>query len=149
MSSAGWKFMPLALILAGLAFPCSALDNPDAPDRVGEFQRRMAEYQANVENARSTIDTIEAYHAYEEALDNELNRAYRLLMSRMGPESKRLLRDSQREWIRYRDKEFAFIDGNWTRENFGSSFVLSRGAYRAKIVEQRVIRLLRYCENYQ
>lgn len=55
---------------------------------------------------------------------------------------------SQRQWRRYRDAEFRFIDRNWTQTQFGTSAALSRGAYRTAIVKERITELIQYLKNY-
>ena len=39
--------------------------------------------------------------------DNELNKYYKLLMSKLNDNEKNKLRTSQRKWLEYRDAEFA------------------------------------------
>ncbi|WP_368509301.1 hypothetical protein [Agarivorans sp. 1_MG-2023] len=48
----------------------------------------------------------------------------------------------------YRDSELQFISENWNRVNFGSSYNLSRNAYKAELVKARVIQLYQYAKNY-
>jgi GH24 family phage-related lysozyme (muramidase) len=45
-------------------------------------------------------------------------------------------------------RNFEFIGTNWRTENFGSSAVISRGAYRTTLIKDRVILLLHYLKNY-
>ncbi|WP_163937834.1 lysozyme inhibitor LprI family protein [Paraferrimonas sp. SM1919] len=125
-----------------------AVDNPDAPDRIGDFEIRMTPYISKINNAKSTLNTIETYYEYEKALDKELNTAYSFLIGKLKGESKIALRNSQRQWIKYRNEEFSFIEENWTRARSGSSFALSRGAYKTSFIKQRVIQLLSYSANY-
>jgi uncharacterized protein YecT (DUF1311 family) len=126
-----------------------ALDNPDAPDYVAEFEARMAPLQAFVqEKAATTADYSEGYKALEEALDKELNSAYQTLMQKLPEPSKEALRASQKQWIKYRDTEFEFIAKNFNKEDFGSSYVVSVGSYRSSIIEARTKDLLWYLKNY-
>ena len=55
---------------------------------------------------------------------------------------------SQKKWLIYRDAEFIFIDSNWVPANFGSSYRMSRGAYRCSLLKNRVTELLYYLQNY-
>lgn len=126
-----------------------AIDNPDAPNYVDEFLSRDQAYESNLrKTGNATKDYLPAYRHYEAFLDKELNHAYRLLMARIDAGSKSALMDSQRKWLTYRDSEFAFISQNWTQKNFGSSYVISRGDYRATIIRHRIISLLYYLQNY-
>lgn len=136
-------------ILCLISIPALAIDNPDAPDYVGEFEARMQKHETYLyEMAKTTQDYLEGYAAYEKDLDSELDRAYQLLMSNLAAEQQELLKQSQRDWIKYRDSEFSFITNNWTTEQFGTSSAISRGNYRTMLIKNRVITLLSYLLNY-
>ena len=126
-----------------------ALDNPDAPDYVAEFRTRSKAHELAInQEALTNQDYVNAYSAYECFLDQELNRAYRSLIDRLNEKSLQRLIQSQENWLKYRDTEFEFIGTNWKTENFGSSSVISRGAYRTTLIKNRVILLLHYLKNY-
>jgi uncharacterized protein YecT (DUF1311 family) len=126
-----------------------AIDNPDAPDYVAEFRARSKAHESAInQEARTTQDFVSAYAAYECFLDEELNSAYRSLMDRLDEKALQRLIQSQKNWLKYRDTEFEFIGTNWRTENFGSSAVISRGAYRTTLIKDRVILLLHYLKNY-
>lgn len=141
------------LVLTSLLLCCSpsiqAIDNPDAPDYVGDFLNRAQPYERDIQQTEHTTQSyIAAYAAYEKFLDGELNSAYRQLMLHLPNDAQQALKKSQFAWLHYRDQEFEFIRHNWTTEQFGSSAVISRGDYRAKIIKDRVVILLRYLGNY-
>jgi uncharacterized protein YecT (DUF1311 family) len=143
--------MKYLLLLLPLIFSnhAWALDNPDAPDYVAEFEARMAPLHAFVQDkAETTPDYSEGYKALEDALDKELNSAYQSLMKVLPEASKEALRASQKQWIKYRDTEFEFIAKNFNKEDFGSSYVVSVGSYRSSIIEARIKDLLWYLKNY-
>jgi uncharacterized protein YecT (DUF1311 family) len=143
--------MKYLLLLLSLIFSNNvwAIDNPDAPDYVAEFEARMAPLEAVIqEKATTTVDISEGYKALEEALDEELNTAYWKLMQELPESSKESLRSSQKQWVKFRDAEFSFLSGNFNKENFGSSYVISIGSYRTSIIEARVKELLWYLKNY-
>ncbi len=126
-----------------------AIDNPDAPHYVEKFHKKAERYERRLRQYSGTTQSISAiYRDYEEFLDDELNIAYNLLIENLNGVEEQVLRDSQRNWIKYRNTEFKFISTNWTRKNFGSSFVISRGEYRTKILKNRVIVLYHYLKNY-
>ena len=126
-----------------------AIDNPDAPDYVDDFLKRAQVNERDIhQTTHTTQQYVTAYAAYEDFLDKELNAAYRQLMAQLSQESQQVLKKSQHAWLNYRDQEFEFISHNWTAEKFGSSMVISRGDYRAKIIKNRVMLLLRYLGNY-
>lgn len=138
--------LALAMFMCNGAF---AIDNPDAPDYVAVFHEKSKKFEAAIEAGSGNGRTYaQAAHNYEEFLDRELNDAYRQLQSKLTGAQKSQLRESQKAWIQYRDKEIVFIDTNWTQQSFGSSSVVSRKAYRATIVRERVEQLLGYLQNY-
>lgn len=137
------------LFVALTAVPSHAIDNPDAPDHIGEFRKRAHEYETLVhQRTKTTQDTLKAYAGYERFLDNELNQVYKALSTKLGIEQTAKLKQSQRDWLKYRDSEFDFIAENWTNKNFGSSSVLSRGGYRTSLIRDRIILLMSYLKNY-
>ncbi len=140
------------LVLFGmmtLVSPAKAIDNPDAPDYIGEFQAREQQYLKEIDNPNNTtLGFSGAYEEYQNFLDRELNIAYKLIKSKLSAARQAELKRSQRNWIKFRDAEFELINNNWTQENFGSSSGLSRGNYRTTIIKNRVLQLLFYAINY-
>ncbi|CAD7854509.1 MAG: hypothetical protein, partial [Olavius algarvensis Gamma 1 endosymbiont] len=107
--------------------------------RVSEFLNRAQVHESNIqETTYHTQGYISAYAHYENFLDQELNKAYERLMGHLDEDAQQTLRDSQRNWLKYRDAEFEFIALNWTPGNFGSSSVISRGDYRTTLIKDRV-----------
>jgi len=129
----------LVCCITGYSISAPALDNPDAPDYVSEFLNRAQVHESNIqETTYHTQGYISAYAHYENFLDQELNKAYERLMGHLDEDAQQTLRDSQRNWLKYRDAEFEFIALNWTPGNFGSSSVISRGDYRTTLIKDRV-----------
>ncbi|MBI3560945.1 MAG: DUF1311 domain-containing protein [Gammaproteobacteria bacterium] len=144
-----FKKLKIMLLLLGVAIPCRAIDNPDAPDYVAEFQQRAQEFEVAIhQQAKTTQESLKAYANYELFLDKELNNAYQALLPKLAPDLQKKIKQSQRDWVKYRDAEFEFIAENWTPQHFGSSAVLSRGGYRTTIINNRVMQLLYYLKNY-
>lgn len=137
------------LFVALTAVPSHAIDNPDAPDHIGEFRKRAQEYEVIInQRTKTTQDALKAYADYERFLDKELNQVYKALSTKLGADQISKLKQSQRDWLQYRDSEFDFISENWTNKNFGSSSVVSRGDYRTTIIRDRIILLMSYLKNY-
>ena len=142
----GLLALAIACVVISLAY---AIDNPDAPDYLGEFKSNDKYFQDKINNPQNTTkEYLAVYDDYLFFLDKELNNAYRLLMAKVPETQREDLKNSQKKWMAFRDAEFEFINNNWTRDNFGSSSVISRGAYRSSIVKNRVIQLLQYASNY-
>ena len=132
-----------------VTIPAFAIDNPDAPDYIGEFQARSKVHLDAINKPdNSNRAYLVAYDDYRIFLDKELNKAYRLLLSKLPKDRQAELKTSQRNWIKYRDAEFELIKNNWTRADFGSSAGISRGAYRCSVIKDRVIQLLHYVKSY-
>ena len=135
--------------MMGVAVACEAIDNPDAPDFVAEFNARAKKYEDDIRrNARATEDVRQAYAAYEQFLEAELAKAYPALLAKLPKPSRAKLERSQADWLKYRKAEFDFIAENWTSKSFGSASVLSRGEYRTALIRDRVTTLLHYLKSY-
>lgn len=139
----------LLLITISLLNPACAIDNPDAPDLIGELEQREKVYLESINNpSNSTRGYLIVYDDYQKFLDAELNKAYQLIKSKLPEPRQAELKKSQRQWIKYRDAEFELIKNNWTKQNFGSSAAISRGDYRCTLIKGRVLQLLNYAANY-
>lgn len=128
---------------------CYAIDNPDAPNLVANFESRENVYRQAVNNPHnSNRAMLQAYDRYQLFLDTELSKAYQTLKVNLAEKQQQELEIARKNWLRFRDAEFTLINNNWTRSNFGSSANLSRGAYRSSIIRARIIQLLHYAQNY-
>ena len=139
------KYPVLAVLLLA-ATTAAAVTNSDAPAHVDAFEKRMAPYQERIRSGKTTLAMDRAMREMAEALDEELNSAYEKLMQRLPDTQRSALRASQRRWLAYRDAEFAFLSGAFTRESHGSSSVLTVGQARNALVRARVETLLSYLE---
>jgi len=128
--------------------PAWAIDNPDAPDLAAAFELRAQPFEARLSEAAGGPGLAQAADAYAAFLETELNRAYQSLLPHLAQAARAKLHQSQRHWLRFRDAEAVFIDGNWVAQDFGNSAALSRADYRAGLVKQRVLSLLAYRQNY-
>ncbi|MDR4652251.1 MAG: DUF1311 domain-containing protein [Nitrosomonas sp.] len=144
-----WRKAVLILFLVSCSISAYAIDNPDAPDYAANFLERAKGYEDDIQQTpHTTQGYITAYARYEDFLNHELDSAYNQLMAKLGNEARRALSNSQRQWFRYRDQEFEFIARNWTHASFGSAAVISRGDYRTNIINNRIVQLLRYLQNF-
>ena len=139
------------VILLIISFPplmAHALVNPDRPDPVEAFKSRAEPYEDKIESAQTTSDFADAYAAYNQFLEKEVESAYQKLINAVPKPRIDTLKQSHRQWEAFRDSELKFIRRNWTQDEFGSSAAISRGGFRARILENRTIMLLRYLQNY-
>ena len=143
-----FKLISLFLVTISMV-TAYAIDNPDSPDLIADFHKRSIVHENAINNPTNTNrGYLIAYDDYRIFLDKELNKAYKLVMSKLPKAQKAELKKSQRNWIKYHDAEFEFIKNNWTKSNFGSSSSISRGAYRNSVIESRILQLLHYAKNY-
>lgn len=148
----GWlrrlTLLSVALVFVSQAAIVEALDNPDAPDRVGAFERRAAPFEKELAATDGGSAAARAGHAYATFLDGELNAAYNALLPKLESPAREALIESQRRWLRFRDAEYKFIARQWTRARSGTSASLSVAGYRNALVKERVVELLRYAAEY-
>jgi len=144
--------VPLIVSLASVFLaPISvdAIDNPDSPDLLAEFNVRAKHYLQAIDDPRNTNrQYLIAYNNYEVFLNKELGDVYQLLAKKLSSRQREKLKYAQQQWMKFRDAEFALIADNWTRSNFGSSSVISRGSYRCSIIRGRIIQLMNFVKNY-
>ncbi len=95
--------------------------------------------------ASSTAAMIACADAAYAAWDKELNNVYSELMKTLPPTSKQLLKDSQLEWIKYRDKEFKMLADIYSHVQ-GSMYLPVCVDEHAKLVKARVIQLRGYLD---
>lgn len=127
--------------------PIFAIDNPDAPDLIAEFEVRERPFIIAIENPNNTSqDYAAAYTSYLKFLDKELNTVYPILRKKLPQAQQKHLKAAQISWIKHRDLEFAFIDKTWTNIDSGTSSSISRGQYKATVVRTRVIQLMHYAK---
>ncbi|PCJ21779.1 MAG: hypothetical protein COB04_02330 [Gammaproteobacteria bacterium] len=144
-----YRYAVGCLLLIGLIGKTCALDNPDAPDLIGEFKKRELIHLAAIDNPKNkTRDFLVAYDDYLIFLNKELIMASETIKSKLPEQRKLELMTAQLHWIEYRDAEFELIKNTWTRKDFGSSSGISRGDYRTSIVKNRVLQLLHYANNF-
>ena len=77
--------------------------------------------------------------------DQELNQAYRELLSRLDETSKGALRESQRAWIAFRDREFHLLDKLYGSME-GTMYGTMRLADRVDLIKRRTLELQSYAD---
>jgi uncharacterized protein YecT (DUF1311 family) len=135
-------------LLACAALAAQAIDNPDAPDRVGAFTARAAPFEQQLAAADGGSAAARAGQVYAVFLEAELNAAYLALLARLDAPARAALVESQRRWLRWRVAEQAFIGAHWTAARSGSSASLSAAQARNAMVRQRVLHLLQTLAEY-
>ncbi|SHK49921.1 lysozyme inhibitor LprI family protein [Thermocrinis minervae] len=95
-----------------------------------------------IEKDSSTAEMINCSNKAYEMWDKELNRVYQELMKKLSPEEKELLKESQRQWLKFRDAEFRFINQIYGYE--GGFYHTQRIGSKIDLVRERVLHLLDY-----
>ena len=104
------------------------------------------EMERMLEDDPSTAGLWPAYEYAMKEWDKLLNNNYNTLMKKLTGEEQEKLRASQREWIKFRDLEFAFNEKYW--EMFrGTMYVGNSTAYQWMFVRERALRLGYYLED--
>ena len=78
--------------------------------------------------------------------DVELNKYYNLLMKSdsLNEDQKVVLKESQREWIQYRDKEFEFISDYYFEIKTGTMWHPESDNRKLQLTRTRTIELMNY-----
>lgn len=93
-----------------------------------------------IEKDPSTAGMVSCTDRAYKKWDQELNKNYRTLMSKLKPAGKSLLKSGQLTWIRYRDNEFKLIDSIYD-DIQGTMYIPMRVAEKMEIVKQRALAL--------
>lgn len=131
-----------ALCLLAFAWAAGAVDNPDAPDYIGEFRQRSAVLEEAVSEAAGGSAASEL-GAWIEFLQSELSQAEAELTDVLSAPERQRLQRAQAAWRKQADVDQALMRAVWTRERAGSSAALAVGLERGHALQQRVEFLLR------
>ena len=104
------------------------------------------EMERMLEEDSSTAGIWLAYEFAMKEWDKLLNENYRALMQKLSQEEQNKLRAAQREWIKYRDLEFAFNETYWDGFH-GTMYITRSTAYQWMFVRERALRLGYYLED--
>jgi uncharacterized protein YecT (DUF1311 family) len=85
-----------------------------------------------------------SYKAYDE-WDKELNKNYNLLLSKLDPSEREILRNAQRQWLLSRDADFKAIDAVYAHKS-GTLYAPMRVTDRTDIVKARALQLRGYVD---
>lgn len=97
----------------------------------------------DISNAEMRNCTIKA----TESWDKELNKYYTLLKEKLPKQTFETLKESQKQWILYRDKEFAFISKFYFELKEGTMWYTIAENKKKKMVKSRALDLQEYYEN--
>lgn len=102
-----------------------------------------------LEEATPTAAATECITKASEAWDQELNKYYRLYLDALKQENKATLKEAQRQWIVYRDKEFSLIDAHYYNQLEGTMWRPIAAGAKMRIVKARALELQNYYEELE
>ena len=77
--------------------------------------------------------------------DSELNKVYKELLSKLTPEGIQSLRAAQRQWLKFRDKEYQFISDMYDRREFqGTMYIPVKAKELLTVTKRRALELQGY-----
>lgn len=104
-------------------------------------------YSQCIERDSSTLNMLNCTSKAYEMWDKELNKVYQSLMKRLSSREKEMLRESQRNWLKFRDSEFKFMD-EIIKEG-GTLNVLANESAKVEFIKKRTQELTNYLEQIE
>jgi uncharacterized protein YecT (DUF1311 family) len=142
---ANFRFASLWFVLAAcLSFPIAnaRAANPEATETPDPVEEKV---NALRDKAKSTADMVEAEDEGVKLWDKELNRVYGELLQRLPKEDKFALKDSQQEWIRFRDRNLKLIQVAYGNAE-GTMYHVFAARVALDVVKSRVLDLRGYLD---
>jgi len=142
---ANFRFASLWFVLAAcLSFPIAndRAANPEATETPDPVEEKV---NALRDKAKSTADMVEAEDEGVKLWDKELNRVYGELLQRLPKEDKSALKDSQQEWIRFRDRNLKLIQVAYGNAE-GTMYHVFAARAALDVVKSRVLDLRGYLD---
>ncbi|KAF2331646.1 lysozyme inhibitor LprI family protein [Flavobacterium nitrogenifigens] len=127
-------FVLIFLLLSIVAFSQTKKENP-----IDVLESKCLN-KDNISNADMCNCTIQA----RESWDKELNKYYNLLKTKLPKEAFETLKESQKQWLVYRDKEYNFISKYFYEVKQGTMWYAVAENKKKEIVKTRAIELERY-----
>ncbi|MBJ2125563.1 lysozyme inhibitor LprI family protein [Flavobacterium sp. IB48] len=99
----------------------------------------------NISNSDMCNCTIQA----RESWDKELNKYYNLLKTKLPKEAFETLKESQKQWLAYRDKEYAFISKYFYEVQQGTMWYAVAENRKKDIVKTRAREMEEYYKMFE
>lgn len=107
-----------------------------------DIQEKKCLDKEDITTAEQCNCTIKA----QESWDKELNKYYSTLKTKLSKEDFEILKNSQKQWISYRDKEFLFISKYFLEIKQGTMWYPIAQGKKKEIIKLRVAELKNYYE---
>ncbi|MGL6168056.1 MAG: lysozyme inhibitor LprI family protein [Fusobacteriaceae bacterium] len=112
-----------------------------------DYERELSnlekQYELKLDEDYSTFGKLSASADYYEELDKVLNKSYKELMAILGTEEKIALRNSQREWIKFKDKEIEFSETLYSKKE-GTIYRQLTPIIMIDLIKNRINELVSY-----
>jgi len=132
------KYLLLFLLFTSISF------GQNVPLKEHAIDASLKECLAAPEGT-STAGMIACTITAKNAWDAEMNKYYKRLMDVLNPDEKLKLKESQRHWIAYRDKEMAFSSAVFANKE-GTMWRVIAASNNLEIVKKRAQELTGYYE---
>jgi len=131
------KINLLIILIIAFNFTYSQnINHDDDEDRISSKLEECMEANPSTNGSIACIDTGTV------EWDKVLNKYYGLLKNELSPEGKKKLLEAQREWLKMRDKENAFIEHYYSNETDGGTMYLPMLIMDKKdIIKKRALKL--------
>jgi uncharacterized protein YecT (DUF1311 family) len=96
-------------------------------------------------DGQSTMGIVECTNKAYEKWDKELNKMYKTLMNELKPEDQKVLKETQKTWIKYRDEEFILLDKIYAYKD-GTMYIPMHAFSRLEIVRERTLKIADYLD---
>jgi uncharacterized protein YecT (DUF1311 family) len=127
----------LLFVLATM-LPVAAFSQNNANDSVDLKLERC------LNDSFSTAGQCNCIRSVMDYWNKQLNSNYKLLIKTLSPSNKEFLKNAQREWILYRDKEFEWIDKLYYDEMQGTMYYPMAEYKKMEFVKKRALELIDY-----
>lgn len=101
--------------------------------------------QKCIEADGSTVSMVECTQKAQKEWDNELNKYYKLLLAKLSVTEQVTLRESQRQWLVYKEKETKFFTKVYGSQE-GSMWDVAIEDRKLNIIRTRAIEFIDYYE---
>jgi len=132
-------FVFIFLLLSIVAFSQTKKENP-----IDVLESKCLN-KDNISNADMCNCTIQA----RESWDKELNKYYNLLKTKLPKEAFETLKESQKQWLVYRDKEYSFISKYFYEVKQGTMWYAVAENKKKEIVKTRARELEEYFKMFE
>jgi uncharacterized protein YecT (DUF1311 family) len=127
-------FIIVFLLLSVVTFSQTKKENP-----IDVLESKCLNKE-NISNSEMCNCAIQA----RESWDKELNKYYSLLKTKLPKEAFETLKESQKQWLVYRDKEYVFISKYFYEVKQGTMWYAVSESKKRDIVKTRAVELEGY-----